>query len=255
MARRSCTHLVCQAPCEPLLRRSICAAGQPACPQVSGYLGLSGSDREFPVLTGRSGTQRARRPLRRELAAPLGVWPSSQLTRCAGGLSTAAEFCPPADGTPGSVFTRRRQRSCWPAVVSGRCCTLLLYCACPIGKDARPASGPQARGNFRRARLQGGKAGLRSARPPGHQRLLTPVTTGFSRSLTDSSLCRSGGREAHVAPAPCPEPVSAGHSPPRPRGDELPGRAGPRLTIRGMSALRWRASVSHARVLSARDTC
>jgi hypothetical protein len=42
---------------------------------------------------------------------------------------------------------------------------------------------------------------------------------------------------------------------PRPRRDELPGRAGPRLTIQGMSALRWRASVSHARDLSARDTC
>ena len=42
---------------------------------------------------------------------------------------------------------------------------------------------------------------------------------------------------------------------PRPQRDELPGRAGPRLTIRGMSALRWRANVSHARGLSARDTC
>ena len=41
--------------------RSVCAAGQPAGPQVSQPIGLSGSDREFPVLTGRSGTQRARR--------------------------------------------------------------------------------------------------------------------------------------------------------------------------------------------------
>ena len=46
---------------DPLLRRSVCAAGQPARPQVSQPIGLSGSDREFPVLTGRSGTQRARR--------------------------------------------------------------------------------------------------------------------------------------------------------------------------------------------------
>jgi len=59
---------------EPLLRRSVCAAGQPARSQVSGCTGWSGSHREFPALTGRSGTQRAR-PLRPELAAPLGRWP------------------------------------------------------------------------------------------------------------------------------------------------------------------------------------
>jgi hypothetical protein len=45
---------------DQLLRRSVCAAGQPACPQVSRYTGLSVSDREHPALTGRSGTQRAR---------------------------------------------------------------------------------------------------------------------------------------------------------------------------------------------------
>jgi transcriptional regulator with XRE-family HTH domain len=44
------------------LRRSACAAGQPACPQVSRGVGLSGSDREFPMLTARSGMQRAHRP-------------------------------------------------------------------------------------------------------------------------------------------------------------------------------------------------
>jgi hypothetical protein len=33
--------------------------------------------------------------------------------------------------------------SCWLAVVGGGCCTLLLYCACPIGKDTRRgARGP-----------------------------------------------------------------------------------------------------------------
>ncbi len=69
---------------DPLLRRSVCAAGQPARIQVSRCVRLSESDSDFPALTGRSGTQRARRPLRPELAAPLGVWPSSQLTRCAG---------------------------------------------------------------------------------------------------------------------------------------------------------------------------
>ena len=45
---------------DPLLRRSVCAAGRPACTQVSRCIGLSGSDREFPPLAGRSGTQRAR---------------------------------------------------------------------------------------------------------------------------------------------------------------------------------------------------
>jgi hypothetical protein len=33
---------------DPLLGRSVCAAGQPACPQVSRYIGLSEIDREFP---------------------------------------------------------------------------------------------------------------------------------------------------------------------------------------------------------------
>ena len=47
---------------DPLLRRSVCAAGQPARPQVSRCIGLSASDREYLVLTGRSGTQRARPP-------------------------------------------------------------------------------------------------------------------------------------------------------------------------------------------------
>ena len=53
--------LRCRQTCDPLLRRSACAAGQPARAQVSRCLGLSGSDREYPALTGRSGTQRARR--------------------------------------------------------------------------------------------------------------------------------------------------------------------------------------------------
>jgi len=49
--------------------RLVCAAGRPDCAQVSRCIGLSGSDRKFPALTGRWGTQRARRPLRPELAA------------------------------------------------------------------------------------------------------------------------------------------------------------------------------------------
>ena len=46
---------------DPLLRRPVCAAGQPAFTHVSRYAALSGSDREYRTLTGRSGTQRARR--------------------------------------------------------------------------------------------------------------------------------------------------------------------------------------------------
>jgi len=45
--------------------------------------GLSGSNRNFPAFTGRSGTQRAR-PLRPELAAVPGGWPLFQLTEGVG---------------------------------------------------------------------------------------------------------------------------------------------------------------------------
>jgi hypothetical protein len=44
-----------------LLRRPVCAVGQPACTQVRRRIGLAASDRDFPALTGRSGMQRARR--------------------------------------------------------------------------------------------------------------------------------------------------------------------------------------------------
>ena len=50
--------------------RSVRAAGRPACTQVSRCTGLSGSDREFPALTGRSGTQRARRVRSRSTRSP-----------------------------------------------------------------------------------------------------------------------------------------------------------------------------------------
>ena len=53
--RRADFHLT-----DPLLRRPVCAAGQPAHPQVDRRGAVSGSDREFPALTVRSGTQRAR---------------------------------------------------------------------------------------------------------------------------------------------------------------------------------------------------
>ncbi len=44
-----------------LLRRTSAATHRPAYAQVSGQVGVSASDREFSTLTGRSGTQRARR--------------------------------------------------------------------------------------------------------------------------------------------------------------------------------------------------
>jgi hypothetical protein len=72
--------------CDRLLRRTLARLRRPVDPQVSRHTGLAGSDREFPALTGRSGTQRAR-PLHPELAAPLGVWPLSQLAECAAGRS------------------------------------------------------------------------------------------------------------------------------------------------------------------------
>ena len=45
---------------DPLLRRPVCAAGQPARPQVGRFIGLPASDREYPIMTVRSGMQRAR---------------------------------------------------------------------------------------------------------------------------------------------------------------------------------------------------
>jgi hypothetical protein len=41
---------------DPLLRRSVCAAGQAAYSLVRRRIELSATDREFPALTGRSGT-------------------------------------------------------------------------------------------------------------------------------------------------------------------------------------------------------
>ena len=67
-----CCHLT-----DPLLRRSVCAAGQPACSQVRRRIRVSASDRKSPPLTGRSGTQRARRPGSRTTAGTSAPWSSS----------------------------------------------------------------------------------------------------------------------------------------------------------------------------------
>lgn len=50
----------CTLPVDPL-RRSVCAAGQPASSLVGGRIGLSARDRRFPPFTGLSGTRRAHR--------------------------------------------------------------------------------------------------------------------------------------------------------------------------------------------------
>ena len=77
-----------------------------ACPyQVSLCIRLSGSDRDFPAFTGRSGTQRARRPLRFELA----VGAAGRLV-----VVPASSVC---------------WRSCLLATVRGRCCTPVLCAA------------------------------------------------------------------------------------------------------------------------------
>ena len=65
---------------DPLLRRSVRAAGRPACTQVRWCTGLSGSDRKFPALTSRSGTQRARRLRSRTTAGAPAPWSSSPPT-------------------------------------------------------------------------------------------------------------------------------------------------------------------------------
>ena len=58
-------------------RRPVCAAGQPAGPQASQGCGLSMRAREFPALTGRSGTHPARR-------RSLGYEPTDVRLRCPG---------------------------------------------------------------------------------------------------------------------------------------------------------------------------
>ena len=101
---------------DPLLRRPVCAAGQPVCPQVNPCTGLSGSDREFPELTGRSGTQRARRPPSRTTVRTSTPWSS----RCClhllpSDLGVLARMpvaqLDPVHETGARLF--KRDRSCW----------------------------------------------------------------------------------------------------------------------------------------------
>jgi len=57
---------------------SVCAAAQPACPQVSRCVpGRSGSGRKYLALTSRSGTQRARRLRSRMTVGTSAPWCSS----------------------------------------------------------------------------------------------------------------------------------------------------------------------------------
>jgi len=81
---------------DPLLRRSLCAAGQPASSLVRRRIGLSASDRKFPPLTARSGT-----PMRPYTTVGSEPWSSSpagelRITRVfpcvARGLKARASF-------------------------------------------------------------------------------------------------------------------------------------------------------------------
>ena len=69
------------AAADPLLRRSLCAAGQPACPQVSRGVRLSGSDRDFPALTCRSDATGTASDLRTRRCAPVRSAPSRMLRK------------------------------------------------------------------------------------------------------------------------------------------------------------------------------
>ena len=132
---------------DPLLRRSVCAAGQPARPQVSQCVRLSGSDREFPGLTGRSGTQRARRPPSRTtlrtstprsspcclhlLPSDLGVlacMPAAQLD--------------PAHETGARPF--KRDRSCWKSGLRSARFTN-AHCGRPSAPPRKMAADPVQR--------------------------------------------------------------------------------------------------------------
>ena len=62
---------------DPLIRRPVCAAGQPACSQVRRRIRVSASDRKSSPLTGRSGTQRACRRGSRTTAGTSAPWASS----------------------------------------------------------------------------------------------------------------------------------------------------------------------------------
>ena len=100
-----------------ILVRSPPRLGSRASSQVAMPSVLSASGRETSLATAPSGTRRARAS-------------SSRTSGAAGRLAVV-----PAN----SVCWW----SCWLAVVRGRCCTLLLYCACPIGKNTRRgARGP-----------------------------------------------------------------------------------------------------------------
>jgi len=52
-----------------------CAAGQPVCPQVSWGTGMPVSDREYPALTGRSGTLMAQEAAAGWLGKRLRIYP------------------------------------------------------------------------------------------------------------------------------------------------------------------------------------
>jgi hypothetical protein len=192
---------------DPLLRRSVCAAGQPACPQVSRCIGLSGSDREFPVLAGRAGTQRARRLPLRMTAGTSAPWSSSppselHITRVSpcvarrlkaspsfmfvGGCRWPSLAVDGSSGTPrghGSVMRRPGAR--WDGAVE-RLWTAIRICPVTVTKSAPWPS-----------QRVSGLAGRCAA-----SLLRTPDRLDSPGALDNAMRCRSGATESAGGKAP-----------------------------------------------------
>jgi hypothetical protein len=129
---------------DPLLRRSVCAAGQPARTQVSQCVRLSGSDREFPGLTGRSGTQRARRrPSRTTLrtSTPLSSRCCLHLLPSDLGVLACMPVAQldPVHETGARLF--KRDRSCWKSGLRSARFTN-AHCGWPSGPPRKVAADP-----------------------------------------------------------------------------------------------------------------
>jgi hypothetical protein len=129
---------------DPLLRRSVCAAGQPARTQMSQCVRLSGSDREFPGLTGRSGTQRARRrPSRTTLrtSTPLSSRCCLHLLPSDLGVLACMPVAQldPVHETGARLF--KRDRSCWKSGLRSARFTN-AHCGWPSGPPRKVAADP-----------------------------------------------------------------------------------------------------------------
>jgi hypothetical protein len=111
---------------------------------VSQGIGLSRSDREFPALTGRSGTQRARRPGAHTTAGISASWsssPSSELRITSVFSRVARRF------EPRAIFAFTSWRRRWLLAVDGgsgtsrgHVCRELLIHSFPYRRPAPPSS-------------------------------------------------------------------------------------------------------------------